>query len=337
MLGTPNASCVQGKWVNLASCAPCGGTNALPTVENGIVESHEGGQLTLKCQEGFTASGATSARCSDEDPERRSVGTCKKNCSDPTKLEIPFLRGYDEGSEFVLAKDGSIPHGVSINNLSCKSGFALVGNSHFTCNDGKWWNEKEKPRCAKSCSNFPLGIVHGAYQYSDKNPRLHGDGTQISALQCDPGYIAEGFAPLTCSQGEWKGDNLGTCVIDSSLGVTLTGPVVSDASFYIYLFLNRERVAGYLIDESLYATFKEKNYSVSIEPGKIYDLGVECGDFRESQGGKSGAQHRKFTSSKKITFTAGEHLSVSCGGISSDRQAELPIQEVVLSNGEAKL
>lgn len=181
-----------------------------------------------------------------------------------------------------------------------------------------------------SCPDFPLRPEKGTFVYSEtseQDPPTHPASSKISDLKCSPGYSPEGFTPMTCENGQWKGEMLGVCIFDKRLSVTLQGPLTGEASFYIYFFLNGERAAGYFINADQYAIFKDKRYPVNIEENKAYEVGIECGDFR-LPAHKAGAFHRKYISATKLYFSAGEQLTVTCGDLSSNMQGVLPMRQL---------
>jgi hypothetical protein len=254
-----------------------------------------------------------------------------KACADPLKLNIPGMQGGELGPNALQAQDGSVPHGATVGGFSCHAGGEYQGSTQYTCNNGQWWDEGAGPSCSKGCSNFPALSGQGHFVYADGAVSSHREGSTISELKCAQGSTAVGFAPLTCHGGRWEGESLGSCAVDSSVSVSLQGPVTGEASFYIYLFLGRERVAGYLIDKGLYSSFKDKRYAVPIMGEKAYSLRVECGDFRAPDSSKGVSYHHKFVATKEVTFTPGEQLQVSCGSINSDRQAEILLEETPLA------
>ncbi|XP_060568314.1 CUB and sushi domain-containing protein 1-like [Ruditapes philippinarum] len=196
--GPSVVECLADGWNDTSTCDSVVCSNPAPP--NGVSDAPSGfmyNELALiSCDTGYTLSGDTLILCQANGTWTDSP-TCEINdCGDPT----PINGSISTGSTTYL----------TTLNVSCDTGFELVGSESITCQADSRWSEY--PTCAaKDCGTRT--ISNGKFNASS-GTTLGETATQ----SCNDGYILAGDEIVTCTASGWNG-SIAACTIKSKLKI----------------------------------------------------------------------------------------------------------------------
>ncbi|XP_058858380.1 inactive serine protease PAMR1-like isoform X3 [Acipenser ruthenus] len=171
-----------------------------PAPANGMREGNDlrfGGQVTFRCDPGFTLIGTHMATCQLDGTWSAEPPRCvpeKKHCSDPGRPLNGFhLLVFGPGDTLIAVQ------------FFCNSSYTLSGNVQRTCQPEGTWSGTQ-PQCIKvpekkQCGD-PGRPLHGFYLLA-----LGSGGEPIGArFFCNNSYSLSGNAQRTCQpDGTWSG------------------------------------------------------------------------------------------------------------------------------------
>ncbi|KAE9421715.1 hypothetical protein Angca_003116 [Angiostrongylus cantonensis] len=231
VVGSTTSICNNGVWSPLGTCSSSGGGGGLrcgkvSSPQNGVVFYSSSGDdgyyrsgttVTLVCNLGYQASGATTAVCQGMFWSPSELGQCISaiNSGDTTRqclTGVPFVVNgvinYSNGKQLGPWQQGSTA------TLFCNNGYVASGAIMSTCMGNGRWLPETLGQCfftsasPLACEALPF-IIGGTVAYS--NPRLppYPQGT-TATLNCAPGYTLSGFNTMVCLGGKWS-PGLGSC------------------------------------------------------------------------------------------------------------------------------
>ncbi|XP_078348042.1 sushi, von Willebrand factor type A, EGF and pentraxin domain-containing protein 1-like isoform X3 [Oculina patagonica] len=185
LTGVSSITCMDGAWSHkvpecLASCRnpgrPRNGARKGDNFEHGQT-------VSFTCNNGYTLIGTNSMQCR-KGIWSSSLPQCKTVCKIPAKM--------NDGVVLTDKFDNK-----AIISFTCNHGYKLIGSRVLRCVGGQW--NDSIPSCRKDVCPSPPRLVHGSHDGND-----FSNGRNVT-YSCDPQYVLEGTAVVTCVDGQWLG------------------------------------------------------------------------------------------------------------------------------------
>ncbi|XP_078348081.1 sushi, von Willebrand factor type A, EGF and pentraxin domain-containing protein 1-like isoform X8 [Oculina patagonica] len=185
LIGSKSMQCGNGVWSSsLPQCKKSCSDPGKPQNGRRIgSDFRHGMKVTFACQPNFRLAGISRITCLDGAWSNK-VPVCKAVCKIPAKM--------NDGVVLTDKFDNK-----AIISFTCNHGYKLIGSRVLRCVGGQW--NDSIPSCRKDVCPSPPRLVHGSHDGND-----FSNGRNVT-YSCDPQYVLEGTAVVTCVDGQWLG------------------------------------------------------------------------------------------------------------------------------------
>eukprot|EP00117_Sycon_ciliatum_P019988 scpid54622/ scgid17941/ Sushi, von Willebrand factor type A, EGF and pentraxin domain-containing protein 1 len=230
VVGSATVTCMTGgSWSTMPTCVAMCPTLAISQATYSTSSRLVGAVVDVMCNTGYQLVGSPQVTCSTG-----SIWSAEPACSEA----CPVLNI----SQATLSTTSRVI-GASV-DVTCNSGFLLVGMQTITCMTGRMWSAV--PSCQEVCP--ALNIAQAMYSSTTRTI-----GTTVT-VSCNPGYQLLGLSTVNCMAGRiWT--QLPTCeaIVCSTLP-TITNGVAAPISTARYGVATVQCMAGYTLSGSLTTT-----------------------------------------------------------------------------------
>ncbi|XP_078001559.1 clotting factor C-like [Glandiceps talaboti] len=230
LIGTETVTCRHdAHWDgNVPTCEPiCVLPSATSHLTISPIRNDDSSATTtiwFDCPDGYHLEGSLSADCVNG-RWTHSTPQCLKLCTDPEILMELEERQLLDISPSSPQQGGVFVEGDVI-NVSCLTGYQLIGDVTLTCSSAGQWNG-QLPTCVIRCDD-PLSPPHGTVEASTDDLK-HGDAVQY---KCHQGHVLIGDSQRTCqNDGQWSGETPRCVAVCSEPEVPSNGKLNGDSNF----------------------------------------------------------------------------------------------------------
>ncbi|XP_077987551.1 uncharacterized protein LOC144442158 [Glandiceps talaboti] len=234
LVGDMTLRCNNGSWDNptptcYAQCPDPGPVSNSDDYGTGTF-SHLAA-INITCDSGYDLVGDMTLRCNNGSWDNPTP-ICYAQCPDPG----PVSNSDDYGT-------GTFSHLAAI-NITCDSGYDLVGDMTLRCNNGSWDNPT--PTCYAQCPD--PGPVSNSDDYGT------GTFSHLAAINitCDSGYDLVGDMTLRCNNGSWDNPTPICYAKCADPGPIRNSEFYGDGPFTHGSFINISCLSGYTINQELH-------------------------------------------------------------------------------------